>query len=54
VHPHAPCALPLLLCHGPYRKAEKLELHHTPKQGSWLDIAEIELPILARQCEPAL
>lgn len=32
------------------RLASKLELHFTPKHGSWLNIAEIELAILARQC----
>jgi len=32
------------------RLVEKLEIHHTPKHGSWLDMAEIELSILARQC----
>jgi hypothetical protein len=32
------------------RLAEKLELHYTPKHGSWLDMAEIELSALARQC----
>jgi hypothetical protein len=32
------------------RLVEKLEIHHTPKHGSWLDIAEIALSILARQC----
>lgn len=32
------------------RLAEKLEIHHTPKHGSWLDMAEIELGILSRQC----
>lgn len=32
------------------RLAAKLELHYTPKHGSWLNIAEIELSILARQC----
>lgn len=32
------------------RLAEKLEIHHTPKHGSWLNIAEIELSILRRQC----
>ena len=32
------------------RLAEKLEIHHTPKHGSWLNIAEIELSILGRQC----
>jgi hypothetical protein len=29
---------------------QKLELHHTPKHGSWLNMAEIELSILGRQC----
>jgi hypothetical protein len=32
------------------RIAEKLEIHHTPKHGSWLNMAEIELAVLARQC----
>jgi DDE superfamily endonuclease len=30
--------------------AQRLEIHHTPKHGSWLNIAEIELAALARQC----
>jgi DDE superfamily endonuclease len=32
------------------RMASKLEIHYTPKHGSWLNMAEIELSILARQC----
>ena len=32
------------------RLAETLEIHHTPKHGSWLNIAEIELSVLSRQC----
>jgi hypothetical protein len=32
------------------RLAEKLEIHYTPKHGSWLNMAEIELGILSRQC----
>ena len=32
------------------RIADKLEIHYTPKHDSWLDMAEIELGILARQC----
>ena len=32
------------------RLAEKLEIHHTPKHGSWLNMAEIELSVLSRQC----
>jgi len=30
--------------------SEKLEIHYTPKHGSWLNMAEIELSVLARQC----
>ena len=30
--------------------ARKLEFHYTPKHGSWLNMAEIELSVLARQC----
>ncbi len=32
------------------RLAARLEIHHTPKHGSWLNMAEIELSVLARQC----
>lgn len=32
------------------RILDKLEFHYTPKHGSWLNIAEIELSVLARQC----
>lgn len=32
------------------RLAERLEIHHTPKHGSWLNIAENELSALTRQC----
>lgn len=32
------------------RLAERLEIHYTPKHGSWLNIAEIELSVLQRQC----
>ena len=28
----------------------KLEIHYTPKHGSWLDMAEIELNVMTRQC----
>jgi len=30
--------------------AKRLELHYTPKHGSWLNIAEIQISVLARQC----
>jgi hypothetical protein len=32
------------------RLADKLELHYTPKHGSWLNMAEIELAMLTQQC----
>ena len=32
------------------RTAERLEFHHTPKHGSWLNMAEIELSVFGRQC----
>ncbi len=32
------------------RLARKLEIHYTPKHGSWLNVAEIELSVLGRQC----
>ena len=33
-----------------FRLAQRLEIHFTPKHGSWLDIAEIELSVMAAQC----
>ena len=32
------------------RLAERFEWHYTPKDGSWLDMAESELSVLANQC----
>ena len=32
------------------RLADRLEIHHTPKHGSWLNMAEIDLGILQRRC----
>jgi hypothetical protein len=32
------------------RLLERLEIHYTPKHGSWLDMAETELSVLANQC----
>jgi hypothetical protein len=32
------------------RIIRKLEFHHTPKHGSWLNMAEIEFSVLSRQC----
>lgn len=33
-----------------HRLARKLEIHYTPTHGSWLNMAEIELSVLTRQC----
>lgn len=32
------------------RLADRLEIHYTPKHGSWLNMAEIELSVLGREC----
>lgn len=32
------------------RIAQKLEIHYTPKHGSWLNMVELELSVLVRQC----
>ena len=32
------------------RIAERLEIHYTPKHGNWLDMAEIEIGVMIRQC----
>jgi len=33
-----------------HRLARRLEIHYTPRNGSWLNVAEIELAALSRQC----
>lgn len=33
-----------------HRLARRLEIHYTPRNGSWLNVAEIELSVLAKQC----
>ncbi len=33
-----------------HRLARRLQIHHTPRNGSWLNVAEIELSVLGRQC----
>jgi hypothetical protein len=33
-----------------FRLTQRLEIHHTPKHGSWLNIAEIELASMTAQC----
>jgi hypothetical protein len=32
------------------RLSQRLEMHHTPKHGSWLNVAEIELSVFTKQC----
>jgi len=32
------------------RIADRLEIHYTPKHGSWLNMAEIEISVMSRQC----
>jgi hypothetical protein len=32
------------------RLAERFEIHYTPKHGSWLDMAEIEIGVMSKQC----
>lgn len=48
---HTPAALYETFAPAEARRlVEKLEWHYTPKHGSWLNVAEMELSVLARQC----
>ena len=48
---HTPAALDAAFEPAEARRlAERFEWHHTPKHGSWLNVAEMELSVLARQC----
>jgi DDE superfamily endonuclease len=48
---HKPASLYAAFPPGEARRLiDKLEIHYTPKHGSWLNMAEIELGILGRQC----
>ena len=48
---HGPAALYATFAPAEARRlVEKLEIHYTPKHGSWLNVAEMELSVLARQC----
>jgi transposase len=48
---HTPAALDEVFPPAEARRlARKLEVHYTPKHGSWLNMAEIELSVLSRQC----
>lgn len=48
---HTPAALYETFAPAEARRlTERLEMHYTPKHGSWLNMAEIELSVLVRQC----
>ena len=48
---HTPAALHETFAPAKARSIlDRLELHFTPKHGSWLNMAEIELSVLSRQC----
>jgi len=48
---HTPAALYEAFAPAEARRlVRKLEFHHTPKHGSWLNMAEIELSVLSNQC----
>jgi hypothetical protein len=48
---HTPAALYEAFAPAEARRlVEKIEWHYTPKHGSWLNVAEMELSVIARQC----
>ncbi len=48
---HTPAALYATFAPAEAKRiGDRLELHYTPKHGSWLTMAELELSVLARQC----
>jgi transposase len=48
---HTPAALYATFAPAEAKRIwDKLEFHYTPKHGSWLNMAEIELSVLSRQC----
>lgn len=48
---HSPASLYKAFSPGEARRIiERLEIHYTPKHGSWLNMAEIEIGVLRRQC----
>ncbi len=51
LHTHTPASLYEAFAPAEARRiAERLEIHYTPKHGSWLNMAEIELAVLSGQC----
>jgi len=49
-HPWAGCATEAFAPEEAHRLAARFQWHYTPEHGSWLNIAECELSVLARQC----
>jgi DDE superfamily endonuclease len=48
---HTPASLDAAFAPGEAKRlADRLELHYSPRHGSWLNMAEIELAVLAGQC----
>ena len=51
LNPHHPASLYEAFEPAEARRiAQRLEVHYTPKHGSWLNMAEIEIGVMARQC----
>ena len=51
LNPHAAASLYQAFAPGTARRLlERFEFHYTPKHGRWLNLAEIELSVLRRQC----
>ncbi len=51
LNPHSPASLSAAVPAAEVKRlADRLEIHHTPRHGSWLNIAEIERAVLERQC----
>jgi len=51
LNPHRPASLYKAFAPAEAKRIlDKLEFHYTPTHGSWLNMAEIELSVLARQC----
>jgi len=48
---HSPASLYTAFEPGEARRlCERFEIHHTPKHGSWLNMAELEIGVMSRQC----
>ena len=47
-HPHRGRALRHLSCRGGAPAGQEIDIRHTPKHGSWLNIAELEFAVLGK------